>query len=80
VSENEVDQEGKPARPRYSEGDYRVARQASGFLLIALVVVMVLLDAFRGDFEASPLVLVPILLTAAAMFAVDVPGIRGPRK
>jgi hypothetical protein len=39
---------------------------------------MVLLDAFRSDFEASPLVLVPILVTAAAMFAVDVPGI-GPR-
>lgn len=65
-------------RPRSTNADYRVARQASGFLLVALVVVMVLLDAFRSDFEASPLVLVPILVTAAAMFAVDVPGI-GPR-
>lgn len=58
-----------------NRSDYRLARQASGLLLIMLACAIALLDAFRTDFEASPLIVTPILLTAAALFAVDVPGI-----
>lgn len=60
-----------------NNNDYRTARQASGPLLFALVGILLLLDAFRPDFEVNPLVLVPILLTGAALFAVDVPGLAG---
>jgi hypothetical protein len=56
--------------------EYRVARQASGLLLVVLVFVIVSLDVFRTDFDVNPLVLVPILLTAGALFSVDVPGLR----
>lgn len=59
------------ARPNGSS-EYRSARQASGLLLVALVVAVVLLDAFRPDFDVNPLILVPILLTAGALFSVDV--------
>jgi hypothetical protein len=55
--------------------DYRVARQASAILLVVLVVALGLLDAFRADFDMNPLVLVPILLTAGALLAVDIPGL-----
>lgn len=55
--------------------DFRTARQASGLLMFAIVAVIVLLDAFRPDFEVSPLVLVPLILGGAALLAVDVPGL-----
>lgn len=55
--------------------DYKTARQASGILLFAIVAVIVLLDAFRTDFEVNPLVLVPLILGGAALLSVDVPGL-----
>lgn len=58
-----------------SRDDYRQARIASGLLLVVLVGFMVVFDALSPSFEVSPLVLVPILLVAAAMFAVDVPAL-----
>lgn len=63
---------------RNGGNDYRLARQAAGLLLVAVVGAVVLLDVFRTDFDVSPLVIVPILLTAAALFSVDIPGLRKP--
>lgn len=59
--------------------EYRTARIASALLLFALVAATWLLDAIRTDFEVSPFILVPVLLTAAGLLAVDVPGLRNFR-
>jgi hypothetical protein len=57
--------------------DYKQARQASGLLLVLLACALALLDGFRSDYEVNLFVLIAILLTGAAMFAVDVPGLAG---
>ena len=56
--------------------DYRWARQVSALLLITVVVVIVVLDVIADDYEVSPTVLVPLLLTAAGLLSVDLPGLR----
>jgi hypothetical protein len=55
--------------------EYKAARQLSGVLIFVLVAVLALLDALRSDFELSPLVLGPLLIAGAALFAVDLPGV-----
>ncbi len=60
-------------RPTASE--YRWARQVSALLLIGLVVVIVVLDVIADDYEVSPTILVPLLLAAAGLLSVDLPGI-----
>ena len=59
-----------------SSGDYRWARQVSALLLIAVVVVIVVLDVIADDYEVSPPVLIPLLLTAAGLLSVDLPRVR----
>lgn len=54
-------------------GTYRSARIAAGILIFAVVAMLALLDAVRPDFELNPLVLTPMLLTGAALLAVDIP-------
>ena len=61
---------------RGPSGDYRWARQVSALLLIAVVVVIVVLDVIADDYEVSPLVLVPLLLTVAGLLSVDVPRLK----
>ena len=56
--------------------EYRLARQVSAFLLIAVVVVIVLGDVVSDHYEVDPLVLVPLLLASAGLLAVDIPGLR----
>ena len=56
--------------------EYRWARQVSALLLIAVVVVIVVLDVIADDYEVSPTVLVPLLLPAAGLLSVDLPGLR----
>ena len=56
--------------------DYRWARQVSALLLIAVVVVIVVLDVVVDEYEVSPPVLVPLLLTAAGLLSVDLPRVR----
>ena len=55
--------------------DYREARHRSAFALVGLVVVIVLADSFHLGSHVDPLVLSPILLTAAGLLAVDLPGL-----
>ena len=55
--------------------EYRWARQLSALLLIGLVVVIVVLDVIADDYEVSPTILVPLLLAAAGLLSVDLPGI-----
>ena len=55
--------------------EYRWARQVSAVLLIAVVVVIVVLDVVTDDYEVSPTILVPLLLAAAGLLSVDLPGI-----
>jgi hypothetical protein len=56
--------------------DYRWARQVSALLLIAVIVVIVLLDALIDDYDVSTGVLVPLLLTVAGLLSVDLPRLR----
>ena len=55
--------------------EYRWARQVSALLLIGLVVVIVVLDVITDGYEVSPTILVPLLLAAAGLLSVDLPGI-----
>ena len=55
--------------------EYRWARQVSALLLIAVVVVIVVLDVITDGYEVSPTILVPLLLAAAGLLSVDLPGI-----
>jgi hypothetical protein len=41
-----------------------------------VVVVIVVLDVIADHYEVSPTVLVPLLLTAAGLLSVDLPGLR----
>ena len=56
--------------------DYRWARQVWALLLIAVVVVIVGLDALVDDYDVSTAVLVPLLLTVAGLLSVDLPRLR----
>lgn len=58
------------------ENEYRTARQLSAGLLIALVVVVVVADQFGIGRPVEPTTLLALLLTAAGLLAVDVPGLR----
>ena len=62
---------------RRPSDDYRWARQVSALLLIAVVVVIVLLDALVDDYDLKASVLVPLLLTAAGLLSVDLPRLKG---
>ena len=55
--------------------EYRWARQVSALLLIGLVVVIVVLDVIADGYAVSPTILVPLLLAAAGLLSVDLPGI-----
>ncbi len=67
---------GEPRNGR----DYREARQRSAFALIGAAVVIVLAESFGLGGHVDPLVLTPLLLTAAGLLAVDMPGLgRGAR-
>lgn len=57
-------------------GDYRIARQASALLLIALVVVIVLSDSLGIGRQVEPLILVALLVAAAGLLAVDLPDLK----
>lgn len=59
-----------------NDGDYRNARQISAGLLIAAVVLVVVADSLQFGRDADPLVLSAILVTAAGLLAVDLPGVR----
>jgi hypothetical protein len=48
----------------------------SAVLLIAVVVVVVVLDVGVAEYDVSPPVLVPLLLTVAGLLSVDLPVIR----
>jgi hypothetical protein len=61
---------------RRAPTDYRWARQVSALQLIAVVVVIVVLDVVTDDYEASPPILVPLLLTAAGLLSVDLPRLK----
>ena len=61
---------------RHPPSEYRWARQVSAVLLIAVVVLVVVLDVIVEGYEVSPPVLVPLLLTAAGLLAVDLPRVR----
>lgn len=61
---------------RRAPAEYRWARQVSAVLLIAVVVVIVVLDVIADDYEVSPPVLIPLLLTAAGLLSVDLPRVR----
>ena len=56
--------------------DYRWVRQVSALLLIVVAVVIVVLDVIVEEYEVSPPVLVPLLLTAAGLLSVDLPRVR----
>jgi hypothetical protein len=60
---------------RRASSEYRWARQVSAVLLIVVVVVVVL-DVIVDEYEVSPPVLVPLLLTAAGLLSVDLPRVR----
>ena len=60
---------------RRAPSEYRWARQLSAVLLIGLVVVIVVLDVITEGYEVSPTILVPLLLAAAGLLSVDLPGI-----
>lgn len=68
--------EDEPANVRLP---YRQARQAAAILLIALVAVIVIGDMLMDGYAVDPLVLVPLLLAAAGLLAVDIPGLGGKR-
>jgi hypothetical protein len=55
--------------------NYRDARQRSAFALVGLVIVIVVADSLSLGRTVEPLVLTPILLTAAGLLAVDLPGL-----
>ena len=55
--------------------EYRWARQVSALLLVAVFVLIVVLDVITDDYEVSPTILVPLLLAAAGLLSVDLPGI-----
>ena len=61
---------------RRAPAEYRWARQVSAVVLIAVVVVIVVLDVIADDYEVSPPVLIPLLLTAAGPLSVDLPRVR----
>ena len=52
-------------------------RQVAALLLIGVVVVILVLDVVVDQYEVSPPVLVPLLLTAAGLLSVDLPRVRG---
>ena len=60
---------------RRAPSEYRWARQVSALLLTAVVVVIVVLDVITDGYEVSPTILVPLLLAAAGLLSVDLPGI-----
>ncbi|MEA2025310.1 MAG: hypothetical protein U9O18_01330 [Chloroflexota bacterium] len=55
--------------------DYREARQRAAFALVGLVVAIVMLHSLGLGAHVDPLILSPILLTAAGLLAVDLPGL-----
>lgn len=59
-----------------SDGEYRAARQWSAGLLTALVVVIVLGDQTGIMRPVEPATLFGLLLAAAGLLAVDLPGLR----
>ncbi len=59
------------ADERRNGSSYRAARQTSAFLLIGVVVVIVLADSFGIGRQVEPFILVPLLLTAGGLLAVD---------
>lgn len=59
------------------DGDYRTARQVSAGILILLVGVIVVGDLLEPGPPAYDLpVMVALLLTAAGLLAVDIPGLH----
>ena len=61
---------------RHPPSEYRWARQVSAVLPIVVVVVIVVLDVIVDEYEVTPPVLVPLLLTAAGLLSVDLPRVR----
>ena len=53
-------------------GGYRQARIGAGLALVGAVVFILILDAFRADFEANPIVVTTVLGAAAALFGVEI--------
>lgn len=61
---------------RRPSSDYRWARQVAALLPIGVVVVTLVLDVLADDSDVSTAVLVPLLLTAAGLLSVDLPGLK----
>jgi uncharacterized membrane protein YccC len=59
-------------------GSYRVARQRYAGLLIGVVGAIVLGDLVLDSYHVEPAVLVPLLLAAMGLLAVDAPWMRRP--
>lgn len=57
-------------------GDYRRTRQGAAIALIGVVVLIVLADSFNIGRPVEPIILYGLLLAAAGLLAVDIPGLR----
>ena len=64
------------SREPFASDDYRWAHQVAALLLIGVIVVIVVLDAVIGDYDAKASVLVPLLLTVAGLLSVDLPRLQ----
>lgn len=51
--------------------DYRAARIGAAVACIAVVFIILVVDAFRVDYEASPIIVTAVLATAAAFLGVE---------
>jgi len=61
---------------RPNGSDYRIARQRSALALVALVVLIVVADSLGFGGTVDPLILAGLLVTAAGLVGVDLPGLH----
>jgi hypothetical protein len=57
-------------------GDYRYARQGGAVVLIGVTALIVIADSLGLGRPVEPFVLGSLLLAAAGLLAVDLPGLR----
>ena len=63
---------------RSRTGDYRAARIGAAAGLTFAVVLMLLIDALSGEYEASPVTLGVLATLIAGLLAVDLPDLIRP--
>ena len=61
--------------PRARASDYRAARIGGALVLFIAVAFIVVVDAFSGDYDASPITLGILLTAAAALLGVEIASI-----